>query len=377
MILNKFIYADTANSSQVDGCDSSEPLTGLTHVWRKLNQFLARYRYKFQENLLKTMLQIENTFFELGESCSRDCLIICDRGAMDASAFISRDKWERMMSANGWNSVELRDNRYNQIVHILNTLCYVSVKSWDKWERMMSANGWNSVELRDNRYNQIVHILNTLCYVSVKSRDKWERMMSANSWNSVELQDNRYNQIVHLLNTLCYVLVISRDKWERMMSANGWNSVELRDNRYNQIVHLVSAANGAEDFYSTEDHACRSETVVLARELDYNAAAAWVGHPYFDVIDNSTDFETKICRMIASVCQKLGIDTGDRLTTNSRKRKFLVRGPLPDDSVFPPFQDFDVVHNYLQTSTPSMQARLRKRGQKGTNKPNNILVATS
>lgn len=42
--------------------------------------------YKFQENLLKTMLQIENTFFELGESCSRDCLIICDRGAMDASA---------------------------------------------------------------------------------------------------------------------------------------------------------------------------------------------------------------------------------------------------------------------------------------------------
>ena len=42
--------------------------------------------YKFQENLLKTMLQIENTFFALGESCTRNCLIICDRGAMDASA---------------------------------------------------------------------------------------------------------------------------------------------------------------------------------------------------------------------------------------------------------------------------------------------------
>jgi hypothetical protein len=37
----------------------------------------------------------------------------------------------------------------------------------------------------------------------------------------------------------------------------------------------------------------------LARELDQNAAAAWVGHPYFDVIDNSTDFEIKICRMIS------------------------------------------------------------------------------
>lgn len=201
--------------------------------------------YKFQENLLKTMIQIENTFFALGESCTRNCLIICDRGAMDASAFISKEKWEYMLATNDLNSVDIRDNRYNQ------------------------------------------------------------------------------------------------------------------------IIHLVSAANGAEDFYSTEDHVCRSEGVEMARELDYKAAAAWVGHPYFDVIDNSTDFETKICRMISSICQKLGIDVGDRLLTNSRKLKFLVRGPLPSDSDFPPFQDFDVVHNYLQSNNPQTQARLRKRGQKG------------
>lgn len=150
-----------------------------------------------------------------------------------------------------------------------------------------------------------------------------------------------------------------------MMASNGWNNVELRDNRYNQIIHMVSAANGAEEFYSTEDHACRSEGVELARELDYNAAAAWVGHPYFDVIDNSQDFDSKICRMIECVCQKLGIDTGDRLRASSRKLKFLVKGPLPEDA-FPPYQDFDVVHNYLQSKTPKLQARLRKRGQKGT-----------
>jgi len=32
------------------------------------------------------MLQLENTYFELGESCDQNCLIICDRGAMDAAA---------------------------------------------------------------------------------------------------------------------------------------------------------------------------------------------------------------------------------------------------------------------------------------------------
>ena len=41
---------------------------------------------QFQENLLKTMIQMENTFFTLAERCNRDCLVICDRGTMDASA---------------------------------------------------------------------------------------------------------------------------------------------------------------------------------------------------------------------------------------------------------------------------------------------------
>ncbi|ERL90591.1 hypothetical protein D910_07938 [Dendroctonus ponderosae] len=198
----------------------------------------------FQENLLKTMLQVEETFFELGRTCRRNCLIICDRGAMDASAFISKERWESIMADNSWNNIELRDNRYNQ------------------------------------------------------------------------------------------------------------------------IIHMVSAANGAEDYYSTEDHSCRSEGVELARELDSKAAAAWIGHPYFDVIDNSTDFEGKIRRMIGSVCHKIGLDTGDRLLTNSKKHKFLVAGPMPDDALFPPFQDFEVVHNYLQSNSPN-QVRLRKRGQKG------------
>ncbi|KAB7506282.1 hypothetical protein Anas_05796, partial [Armadillidium nasatum] len=32
------------------------------------------------------MIEIENTFFRLAESCQQNCLIICDRGTMDPSA---------------------------------------------------------------------------------------------------------------------------------------------------------------------------------------------------------------------------------------------------------------------------------------------------
>ena len=37
----------------------------------------------------------------------------------------------------------------------------------------------------------------------------------------------------------------------------------------------------------------------MAISLDDRTAEAWIGHPYFDVIDNSTEFDTKIRRMIS------------------------------------------------------------------------------
>jgi len=39
--------------------------------------------------------------------------------------------------------------------------------------------------------------------------------------------------------------------------------------------------------------------VSLAKSLDVKVSESWIGHPYFNVIDNSSDFENKICRMIA------------------------------------------------------------------------------
>ena len=63
---------------------------------------------------------------------------------------------------------------------------------------------------------------------------------------------------------------------------------------------------------------------------------AWVGHPYCDVIDNRTDFESKIRRVIEAVCKRLGgrlgVDIDDRLQAQSKKRKFLVKS-LPDIKV--------------------------------------------
>jgi len=198
----------------------------------------------FQENLLKTMISIENVFFDLAKTCKKNCLVICDRGTMDAAAY-------------------------------------------------MEKNAFNNI-LKRNRLD----------------------------------------------------------------------NVELRDNRYNQVIHLITAAKGAEQFYQLEDNPCRTESIEEARKVDSLTIESWVGHPYIDVIDNSMNFDMKMRTMIEHVCRRIGIDTKDRLAVGATKHKFKIRR-LPEISLFPKFQDFEVVHHYLISPNPKIQYRLRKRGQNG------------
>jgi hypothetical protein len=105
---------------------------------------------------------------------------------------------------------------------------------------------------------------------------------------------------------------------------------------------MVTSAKGAEQYYTIEHHSTRLEGLDEARERDTKAAEAWIGHPYVDIIDNKMDFESKINRLISCVAAKMGIDIGDRLNVNAKKVKFAITGPLPKDSVFPNFRDFEV-----------------------------------
>ena len=73
---------------------------------------------------------------------------------------------------------------------------------------------------------------------------------------------------IYVCSFLCVPLDLPREDWERMKEMNNWHEVEVRDNRYNQIVHMVSAANGAEDFYTLAGHQTRHEGIEDARKID-------------------------------------------------------------------------------------------------------------
>ncbi len=78
----------------------------------------------------------------------------------------------------------------------------------------------------------------------------------------------------------------------------GSNETVLRDS-YDAVFHLVTAAKGAEEYYTKANNAARTEGVKQAVELDDKLISAWTGHPHFRVIDNSSDFDDKMKRLIA------------------------------------------------------------------------------
>jgi len=85
----------------------------------------------------------------------------------------------------------------------------------------------------------------------------------------------------------------------------GLNEVELRDG-YDAVFHLVTAAKGAEKFYTTANNTARTETVDEAVALDDELIAAWTGHSHLRIIDNSLGFEEKMKHLIAEIANFLG-----------------------------------------------------------------------
>lgn len=137
------------------------------------------------------------------------------------------------------------------------------------------------------------------------------------------------------------------------------NEIDLRDS-YDAVFHLVTAAKGAEAFYTKDNNKARTETPEQAAEQDDRLISAWTGHPHFRVIDNSTDFEGKMKRLIAEIAAFLGEPEPYEV-----ERKFLIEYPDTDALLaLPNCEKVEIIQTYLK-SEPGEEVRIRQRGIKG------------
>ncbi|MBO5539230.1 MAG: AAA family ATPase [Prevotella sp.] len=150
--------------------------------------------------------------------------------------------------------------------------------------------------------------------------------------------------------------------WDDITRAVGTSTAELRDNRYDAVLHLVSAADGAEQFYTTSNNASRNEQaneegLQIARLLDKKVIQAWTGHPHLRVINNHEDFEAKLLRVLKEISNVLGLPQ-----PIEEERKYIVEltGELPESI------DSEITQTYL-VADPDSEVRLRKRSWQGKN----------
>ena len=152
---------------------------------------------------------------------------------------------------------------------------------------------------------------------------------------------------------------MNEDEFADAVSFIGSNEVELRDN-YDAVFHLVTAAKGAAEFYTTSNNEARKETAEEAAALDDKIISSWTGHPHFRVIDNSSDFEIKLKRLVAEIASFLGEPEPFEI-----ERKFLIEYPdIEWLESNPACQRIEIIQTYLKCAEGE-EIRVRQRGIDG------------
>ena len=146
------------------------------------------------------------------------------------------------------------------------------------------------------------------------------------------------------------------EMWNDITRAVGTSTPELRE-RYDAVLHLVSAADGAEQYYTTSNNAQRyeqmdEEGLRIARQLDKRVMHAWTGHPHLRVINNHNDFEAKMQRVLKEISHVLGLS---QPIEEERKYVVEITGPMPEDCT-----ESEITQIYLK-GYPDAEERLRKR----------------
>ena len=152
---------------------------------------------------------------------------------------------------------------------------------------------------------------------------------------------------------------MDEETFASVLASVGASEVELRD-QYDAVFHLVTAAKGAQEFYTTSNNTARTETVEEAAAMDDGFIAAWTGHPHLRVIDNTTDFTEKMKRLIAEISSFLGEPAPFEI-----ERKYLIEYPdIAWLESLPNCEKVDIIQLYLKVDEKE-EIRVRQRGSDG------------
>lgn len=153
---------------------------------------------------------------------------------------------------------------------------------------------------------------------------------------------------------------MTEEEFAEVLLSENIDEISLRDN-YDAVFHLVSAAKGAEKFYTTANNTARTETIEEASALDDKLISVWTGHPHLRIIDNSTDFEGKMKKLMKEISSFLG-----EPEPFETERKFLIEYPDIRKLEANPFCEKSEISQTYIIDEASDECRVRRRGKNGS-----------
>lgn len=158
-----------------------------------------------------------------------------------------------------------------------------------------------------------------------------------------------------ILDQLAY---IEKPNFDKILKKHGLTLADII-NRYHMVIHMVTAAKGT-NFYTTENNAARKETAEEAAALDDRTLAGNTYHPHLRVVDNSTDFEHKIQRVLDLIFSELGAPSPSEI-----ERKYLIK--RPNKKVLGNLDyssKSEIIQTYLTSKEENVERRVRQRGSR-------------
>ena len=73
--------------------------------------------FEIHKNMMRFLLEMEEDFYRIAEATGKSALIINDRGAMDLSAYMTPEDWQRLLRETGHTEEELMA-RYKAVFHL-------------------------------------------------------------------------------------------------------------------------------------------------------------------------------------------------------------------------------------------------------------------
>lgn len=74
---------------------------------------------RFQRLLMKLQMDLEQIFIDVAQMQQSHTILLMNRGVMDGQAYVNEDVWQAILDETGWSTIQLRDKRYEAVVHLM------------------------------------------------------------------------------------------------------------------------------------------------------------------------------------------------------------------------------------------------------------------